>query len=566
MAPRERIAILSILTMQIVLKGSCTRRILSVLLGCWIHILLFRRALFAVIDQLFKEGSGKPQDEIFPLSRQARCELQMLAVLGPIAQSDIRVQHCPRMYCTDASPMGGAVIYADIGQNAAQEFWRHSGQRGFYTRLQSPVAEILAEKGFEPESNKKFITKDNPPQLSPAPGRALSEGIIFDCIEIFRGEGNWSEAHKSRGFRVHDGVDISGRRLRIMDLSDAGVFHELKALALRRVCLDWHAGVPCPSFGTLRRPQVRSKTQPAGFDPSDPYTAYHNRLARRTAFLMTLVFMSGHFFSVEQPGSSRLFLLHCFRVLVSMGCVISHFCFCSYGSPFQKASKWLHNKPWIVPLESKCTCGYRGNHFIVQGGSTAEAITDFESRCNPSSTKVYGRSPKVGESVASYSAQYPLKLVHSMASGLQNALRGLAGPLPLEVKLCSLAEVGFDLADLVPNRSTEPVFPDRAWHECPEWIAELCESLSFREAFRYKFRKPGHINVNELRTFKSFIKSCAKSEPDSRIVAMLDSRVSIGAASKGRSSSPALSKILRGCLAYIIGGGSIQGCCTALRN
>ena len=91
--------------------------------------------------------------------------------------------------------------------------------------------------------------------------------------------------------------------------------------------------------------QVRSKSQPAGFDPNDPFTAFHNMLARRTAFILTIVLLTGHYVSVEQPGGSRLFLLHCFRFMVSLGCVISHFCFCAFGSPFQKPSKWLHNKP-----------------------------------------------------------------------------------------------------------------------------------------------------------------------------------------------------------------------------
>ena len=167
--------------------------------------------------------------------------------------------------------------------------------------------------------------------------------------------------------------------------------------------------------------QVRSKSQPAGFDPNDPFTAFHNMLARRTAFILTIVLLTGHYVSVEQPGGSRLFLLHCFRVMVSLGSVISHFSFCAFGNPFQKPSKWLHNKPWILPLECGCSCQYKGRGFVVQGGFTAASVADFEKRCQPSSLAVYGRSPVAGETVASYSAAYPLKLVNSMASGLKNA-------------------------------------------------------------------------------------------------------------------------------------------------
>ena len=65
--------------------------------------------------------------------------------------------------------------------------------------------------------------------------------------------------------------------------------------------------------------------------------------------------------------------------------------------------------------------------------------------------------------------------------------------------------------------------------------------------------------MNESRTYKSLLKAVAKSEPDSRFLAILDSRVTIGAASKGRSSSPAISTILRGSIAYCVGGNLYPG-------
>jgi hypothetical protein len=560
MAPRGRVILLCAISLQIVKRGSCTRRLLSVLLGCWIHVILFRRVVFSVIDQLFREGQDLPMDRVFVLSPQARCELQILAVLGPVCQSDIRAKHSTRIFSTDASPSGGAVIAADIGSTASGEIWRHCEQRGFYTRLQSPVSEILQEKGYEPCSNEAFISAASVPTPAvmhvPAP---MTEGILYDCIEIFRGTGNWSEAHSQHGFRVHDGIDISGRRLRFTDMADPSTFHELKALALRRVCLDWHAGVPCVGFGTLRRPQVRSKQYPAGFNMSDPFTAFHNMLARRTAFLLTLVLLSGHFVSVEQPGSSRMFLLHCFRVMVLLGCTISHFCFCNFGTPFMKPSKWLHNKPWLLSMEGPCNCGKKGNHFIVQGSFTNQSIKDFCTLCRPSCESVFGKTPRVGQPVSQFSGAYPKRLVEHMASGLSLALKGSAGSIPLQHRLASLREVGFSDEDLVPSPNTEPPFANRAWFEGPEWITELCDCLPFKELFRYRFKRSGHINVNEMRTYKSFLKSCAKSEADSRVVALLDSRVTIGAAAKGRSSSAALSRVLRSSLAYVLGANLYPG-------
>eukprot|EP00438_Fugacium_kawagutii_P012421 Skav228466 [mRNA] locus=scaffold1233:34393:36015:+ [translate_table: standard] len=146
-----------------------------------------------------------------------------------------------------------------------------------------------------------------------------------------------------------------------------------------------------------------------------------------------------------------------------------------------------------------------------------------------------------------------------MASGHVAAKEHGAGRMPLDVQIRSLHECGLFGIDPGILPSTEDLFPDRPWHEDPEWIKELSDSLHFRELFRFKFHLSGHINVNESRTYKSWIKSMAKSEPGSRFVGLLDSRVTIGASTKGRSSSPAISRVLQGSMAYVIGGDLYPG-------
>eukprot|EP00969_Alexandrium_andersonii_P040749 1786243-Alexandrium_andersonii.AAC.1 len=73
---------------------------------------------------------------------------------------------------------------------------------------------------------------------------------------------------------------------------------------LRGVIRDWHFGPPCLSWGTLRRPRVRSKDPSWGLGPSGEFTAPHNRIALRTARLCGLAQMCGLWASNEQPGSS----------------------------------------------------------------------------------------------------------------------------------------------------------------------------------------------------------------------------------------------------------------------
>ena len=563
MAPRSRIQILSQIILIVAARGSCTPKILSILTGCWVHIFLFRRALFSVMDAVFKDGLNRPRHVPFLLSRQCRNELQLMSVLGFVALSDLRVSHSPHLYSTDASPTGGAVVRTHIGTSASAELWRHTEQKGFYTRLQSPVTAYLEEKGLDPDPHS--VCPD-PQQMSDRQEifdsipRALQEGILYDVLEIFRGSGNWTSSHAAAGLRAHDGFDVDGRRLRIGNLADRSICFELISLAARRVVGEWHAGLPCLSFGTLRRPQVRSKQCPYGFNPSDPFTAFHNALAIKTCLILTVAVIMGQFISVEQPGSSRLFLLNGYRRLLQLGCVISHFAFCSYGSAFQKRSKWLHNKPWLIPLESNCQCPPGHKHFVVQGTFTTETRSLFLASCSPSCLEVYGREPKVGEAVSAFSAAYPCTLMEAMSSGSRAAHSGHVGQIDSEIRDRSFSEVGEHFVSTDAPWSQAQPYPDRPWFQDPEWIEEICDSLKFTEMFRFKFLQPGHINVNETRTYKTWLKAVAKQEPDSRFVGVLDSRVTIGAAAKGRSSSYSLSRVLQGSVAYVIGGGLYPGC------
>ena len=50
----------------------------------------------------------------------------------------------------------------------------------------------------------------------------------------------------------------------------------------------------------------------------------------------------------------------------------------------------------------------------------------------------------------------------------------------------------------LPDISDVPVDP-RLFHDDPEWINDLAESLHFREVLRYKFARQDHINVQETR-------------------------------------------------------------------
>lgn len=90
---------------------------------------------------------------------------------------------------------------------------------------------------------------------------------------------------------------------------DTGVFREIVGLASRRVVHEWHCGLPCLSFSTLRRPQVRSVSQPFGFTSEDPFTKLHNTLAIRSAIILILAVKSGQYVSVQCRATQQLSLV-----------------------------------------------------------------------------------------------------------------------------------------------------------------------------------------------------------------------------------------------------------------
>ena len=275
-APRGRMAMLCFITSVVVQKGIVTRKLLQGLIGCWTHVLLFRRPAFSILDRAYHEGAEFHEDLVFHMSKQCRAELMVLCLVAPTFQTDTRAGTAPFVYMLDASPFGGGICRAAMPSVAVGEFWRHSEQRGFYTKLQQGAGLALRELGLEhceAFGESEFATQSVVAPLPDKLVRSLRDNtVVFDCVELFAGVGNWSQAHARRGLRVHPGIERSAVGRGYGDLFDNQTFRDLAKLASTGAVREWHAAPPCWSFGTLRRPRLRSKRCPAGFDPADPVT------------------------------------------------------------------------------------------------------------------------------------------------------------------------------------------------------------------------------------------------------------------------------------------------------
>ena len=546
-APRHRISVLMLLTAMICYKSVSSPALLSSLLGLWVHVLLFRRPGLALLSASFRDARKQPMNEVIKLSRETVCELQALTWLAPLWVTNLRVDYAPHVFCTDASPYGAGICRGDLPREVVKELWRHGEQRGYYTALEAPATATLRELGLETEAFFGSVEVPAPERLQPSRA-AGSQPLLFDYVELFGRDANWAPVHANLGLRAHPGTRADGSPL---DLHKAADFRELAQLAADGVIREWHFDMPSLSFCTWSRPRLRAKFQPSGFDSDEPRTGRHNRLARRVAFLCAIIATGGGYFSVEQPGASVMFHLHCFRALVSLGAVVTRLCSCSFGSPFKRPLQWLHNKPWLCNLGGPCNCKKPNEHMRCKGSFTPSTIELLKSRCKP--LEIFGQEPQLGETLAHYSGRHPLPLLQRIASGSLRARHSAVPTMPLSVKLQSFINLGFEVPDVDIDFAESDSAQPRSFHDDPEWISDLAESVEFKELLRYKFSKTGHINVLECRAYKTWVKWAARHHPMSRLLCMLDSRVLLGAAAKGRSSSLAITRVLQGALPYILG-------------
>ena len=512
-APGLRVLALCKLTLAVAKLGHATKHLIQSILGCWIFVLLFRRPLLALLSSIFHEGDSFNTHQVFALSTGARHELLMLCIWGPLAFSNIRAQTLDKIFCSDASLEGAGVCQAQVSKSFSRNLARLSEQKGFYTRVDTSTLGFYNAQHGEGIWDDVSIPKN------------LQEGFLWDFVEVFRGSGHLSKAHQDAGFVVHPGFEVKDGTHG--DILIGATFLAAVGLVARRVVRAIHVAPVCTTFGTLRRPRVRSKQQPFGYNPSEEATAEGNLFAVRAAFLLFLC----HFYQIvgtgEQPGGSVMFRLDIYQRLLEIGFFSVKFPFCSWGAPFQKNSWWLSNNPRHKDLEACCSCGYRGRHFRVQGTFDHFRLTDFESRCRPDIKAVFGRRPALGEQVASFSAAYPLPLCKAIAD--RNA-------------------------EFFPEKFSDNCSPEfRPSSSSPHWVAEVGRGLEWKKLLQFRFRKLNHININETLAFRSLVKHVAKSHPSSRFVALLDSKVVIGSSSKGRSSSKQLNFYLSTLLPHIIG-------------
>ena len=486
-------------------------------------------------------------EAVFGLIPVVLNELLCACLLAPFASNNLRAKPAAWVYGTDASMSRAGIVRTPATEAVSRELGRLSEFAGWRSRLPFPLRAYLDD--FVQRSRAACRARDEPADssdsevdlssLEPGIAPALSEGVLWDCAEVFRGDGNWSECVIAGGLRVHDGFDT--RFSTAHDFCSIELFRLLVSLVLRRVVRIWHFGLPCVSWGTLRCPRVRSKCRPFGFSPTEPFTAQHSLIAIRVAFLMWLAHFNGQWASDEQPGGSVLHYLDIFqRLLREEEWTISIGGATAPSGPLPKSrTSGFTTSPGFSLCREGADCDLRGRHFKVEGSFTPERLALFESMCVGGSAAVYRVPPLPGQSVAS--GPYPWGAMRLMAKG---AVRAAAA---------------------AKRDPSGPAFRPR--HVAPDWVCEFIESAHFHLVIAYDFARPAHINCLESRTGENPHQAGLPDLSDTRIPTLIDSRVTIGAGAKGRSSSSALNRIRQGSLGFTSwGAGCTSGASMPLRG
>ena len=191
---------LVLITARVLQLGLATRALLESLLGSWVSVFMVRRRLLCLADLCFQAvRHGTPQT-ILRLSPELSSELAGFILLGHFAVLDLRAPVLPLVIATDASSSWQAAVQAALHPAVAEEFLRHSLQRGAWTRLLSPPAAWLREHALlEPEGE---LPGEEAFQAHPV-AEATARVLQYRCL--------WRREYKRR---IHINVAELGAYLR----------------------------------------------------------------------------------------------------------------------------------------------------------------------------------------------------------------------------------------------------------------------------------------------------------------------------------------------------------------
>ena len=357
-APLSKRCGLATLSLRLASLPALTTSLASKLAGSWVSVLMFRRCLSSVVDELFALGvQGEDQHpQIFPLPRRTAGELVLLSILTPLAFSDASADFLGKAYATDASLKKGAIVSAEVGRELSRALWLSGDKKGNYTRLDNPFRSARRHLGqdLDQEWFEEHEWVDKPIAL------------CFDFVEIFGGVGRVSEAMASLGYTVAPVLDLTSSKAYDLGTLDMlrWVIHMVESGRFRSLLL----APPCTTFSPAAHPACRSYKVPKGWFRRRPKVFFGNLMAFRSMIIMRCAVRCKVPAGTEQPRRSKMRWLPEWKSMMNMGCEEAVVASCMFGSPHQKEFCFLLHLVKVEDLDTRCSRDH--THIKIQGSYT----------------------------------------------------------------------------------------------------------------------------------------------------------------------------------------------------
>ena len=425
-----------------------------------------------------------------------------------------------------------------------QRLWDQRDLRGAHTSL--PCNEATALQAMQPDVHSFGVhTTTSSRRIE----RSLAER--FDFIEVCcGGEAPLLNAAQAAHLRTGPRIDIKFHPM--WDLREYRILEWLLWLIQVRRVRHVHLATPCTTFSVARKPALRSKAAPWGFDPTDPATALGNFFLRFTLIVLWAIArtqeVSG---SHEHPlGAYSWHAAQWKCITATAGYRFVKFAMCAFGAPYRKLTGLATvNAPFLQVLGRLCPG--LGHPRELQVGQKSKVFTPACEYLAPGPHLGHPRELQAGQkskvftpaceyeahrhiplegSLTTRAAQYPLAFAQAFVGALAGFIR-LAGPLtPLD----DPTDLQWETGD---GATIEKL--------CFNWFAR---HAPWREVLRARVKVPQHINILEQQALVKLQCLEARAAPSSRQLALIDSQVNVGVAAKGRSAATSLNLPLRSAL------------------
>ena len=322
------------------------------LVGGWVSAMGYRRPMYSLFNRAYNLVDTMAFDpnhpKLVPLPRLVAQELVLASVLHPLMMSDVGAVYHDRIFATDASQHKGAICSMPVDPDTAEVLWKTSKSKGSYTRLQTPTEVFLKRLGlFEEHDFEGAVSSE------PSPTRPLA--YRFDFIEVYAGAAKVTSFVAGLGIATGPPIELSFSEE--YDLRYCHVLAWLTYLVTERLVLAILLEPPCTTYSIIRRPALRSRSVPFGFDPSNPQTQVGNQLAGRACQIHYIAAINYVAAMLETPFSSLLKHLPFWKSAAALPCVRqARVDSCRFGSPHLKSFRMLCAH--VVPdqINRRCQC------------------------------------------------------------------------------------------------------------------------------------------------------------------------------------------------------------------